>query len=88
MPEILGNRGDQIHHPPMHSTDVSMVRWPLIAAANYRIVDTALPTVVDGQSLIVIIVAGNQRNTRACARTLGRKGYQEFGVFAGLRFHN
>ena len=88
MPEILGNRGDQIHHPPMHSTDVSMVRWPLIAAANYRIVDTALPTVVDGQSLVVNVVVSNQRHACTCSRTLGRKGYEEFGIFAGYGVHN
>jgi len=44
VPEILGNSDDQNPHPSMHSTDVSMVHRPLIAAVNYRIKDNVLST--------------------------------------------
>ena len=42
-PEILGNSDDQNPQPSMHSTDVSMVHRPLIAAVNYRIKTTCYP---------------------------------------------
>ncbi len=88
MPETLGNRVNQNPHPSMHSTDVSTAHRPLIAATNYRIEITALPTIVDGQSLVVAFVVSNQHDTRGCTRSLGRKGHQELGVFAKLRFHS
>ena len=86
VPKNLGNRGDQDPHPSVHSPWVSMILRPLLAAANYRFKDNALPTIVDGQSLVVVV--SNQRDTRGCTRSLGRKSHQELGVFAKLGFNS